>query len=70
MQFICLPLCPVLPSRSTDVNAKIVQLNKLLFSDLVKSNLKVNIVHGFGAFVDKVAILKDKLHDKRTTAYQ
>ena len=38
-----------------------------MFSDLVQSNLKVNIVHGFGAFVDKVGILKDVLHDKRTT---
>ena len=60
-------VCPVLPSRSRDINAKIVQFNKLLFSDLVQSNLKVNIVHGFGAFVDKVGILKDALHDKRTT---
>ena len=40
---------------------------QLLFSDLAQSNLKVNIVHGFGAFVDKVGILKDVLHDKRTT---
>ena len=38
-----------------------------MFSDLVQSNLKVNIVHWFGAFVDKVGILKDVLHDKRTT---
>ena len=60
-------VCPVLPSRSRDINAKIVKFNKLLFSNLVQSNLKVNIVHGFGAFVDKIGILKDVLHDKRST---
>ena len=37
-----------------------------MFSDLVQSTLKVDIVHGFGAFVDKVGILKDVLHDNCT----
>ena len=59
-------VCPVLPSRSHKINEKIFQFNGLLFDDLVKSSINVNLVQGLGEFIDRGNLLKTKLHDQRT----
>ena len=59
-------VCPVLPSRSHKINEKIFQFNGLLFDDLVKSSINVNLVRGLGEFLDRGNLLKTKLHDQRT----
>lgn len=60
-------VCPVLPSRNADINKNIIQFNRLIFDDLVKSNLNINVVHGFGGFVDSGGLLRSALHDRRTS---
>ena len=59
-------VCPVLPSRDADINARINQFNKYLFTDLAQCNTNVNIVHGFSEFCDREGLLKSALHDRRT----
>ena len=59
-------ICPVLPSRDNNINSRIVKFNKFLFNDLTRSDLKIQIVQGFGQFVDRYGLMKDTLHDKRT----
>ena len=59
-------VCPVLPSRDRNINSRIVQFNRYLFNDLAKGDLNVQIVQGFGEFVDRDGFLKGSLHDKRT----
>ena len=46
-------VCPVLPSRSQKINEKIFQFNGLLFDDLVKSSININLVRGLGEFLDR-----------------
>ena len=46
-------VCPVLPTRDQSINLCIVKFNKLIFSDLAKSNLNVYVVHGFSEFVNR-----------------
>ena len=58
-------VCPVLPSRSHNINRKIFQFNRLLFDDLVKS-VNVNLVRGLGEFLDHGNLLRTKFHDQRT----
>ena len=60
-------VCPVLPSRKLEINQRIVQFNKLIFDDLMHSNLDLKVVNGFGAFVDNGGVLRSALHDKRTS---
>ena len=62
-------VCPVLPSRSHKINEKIFQFNGLLFDDLVKSSINVNLVRGLGEFLDRGNLLKTKLHDQRTNEH-
>ena len=59
-------VCPILPSRSSTINQNILNFNQLLFKDLTQSSINVNIVQGFGAFVDSGGLLRNSLHDKRT----
>ena len=59
-------VCPVLPSRSQKINEKIFQFNGLLFDDLVKSSININLVRGLGEFLDRGNLLKNTLHDQRT----
>ena len=56
-------VCPVLPSRKLEINQRIVQFNKLIFDDLMHSNLDLKVVNGFGAFVDNGGVLRSALHD-------
>ena len=59
-------VCPVLPSRSHKINERIFEFNRLLFNDLVISNLKISLVRGLGDFLDRGNILRSALHDQRT----
>ena len=45
--------CPVLPSRSQKINEKIFQFIGLLFDDLVKSSININLERGLGEFLDR-----------------
>ena len=56
----------VLPSRSHKINEKIFQFNGLLFYDLVKSSINVNLVRRLDEFLDRGNLLRTKLHDQRT----
>ena len=59
-------VCPVLPTRSHDINNRVKKFNRFLFSDLAKSNINVTIVQGFADFVDHSnGLLKQSLFDKR-----
>ena len=58
-------VCPVLPTRDQSINVRIVKFNKLIFSDLAKSNLYVSVVHGFAEFVDRSnGLLKQHIMNK------
>ena len=59
-------VCLVLPSRSQKINEKIFQFNGLLFDDLVKSSININLVRGLGEFLDCGNLLKNTLHDQWT----
>ena len=61
-------ICPVLPSRDSNINSKIFEFNKFLFRDLTKSDLNINVVQGFGQFLERDGLLKASMHDKRTDA--
>ena len=43
-------VCPVLPTRNTEINVKVKLFNRYLMSDLKRSNLRVNVVEGFEVF--------------------
>ena len=55
-------VCPMLPTRDQSINVRIVKFNKLIFSDLAKSNLYVSVVHGFAEFVDRNNGLLKRTH--------
>lgn len=59
-------ICPVLPSRDSSINSRIVQFNRYLFTDLTASGLNIHVVEGFNQFVDHMGLLKESLHDRRT----
>ena len=59
-------VCPILPSRSREINKKINAYNRYLCSDLLHSELRVNLVQGFQEFADSQGFLKTDLHDLRT----
>ena len=60
-------VCPVLPTRCPDKNRKVKLFNDLIFSDLVQTNINVNLVEGFGYFYDRGnGLLREDLHDRRT----
>ena len=50
-------ICPVLPTKSSIINERILKFNKFLWEDLLKSNLKANVVEGFIEFVDRQSAL-------------
>ena len=45
-------VCPVLPTKSGQLNKKVISFNRLIFTDLVMNNYGVSIVHGFNDFVN------------------
>ena len=59
-------VCPVLSSRIQKINEKIFQFNGLLFYDLVKCCINVNLVRGLGEFLDRGNLLRTTLHYQRT----
>ena len=59
-------VCPVLPSRDHKINERIFEFNRLLFDDLVHSNLRISLVRGLNVFLDKHFCLKAAFHDRRT----
>ena len=59
-------VCPVLPSRDHKINDRIFEFNRLLFNDLVHSNLRINLVRGLNVFLDQNYLLKYAFHDKRS----
>ncbi len=61
-------VCPVLPSRNRALNGKINEFNSYLFEDLLQTNLKINIVHGFKEFAGRDGLLRQGLHDSRTAS--
>ena len=46
-------ICPVLPTKSHDMNRRIFMFNRFLYDDLCQSDLKVILVEGFIKFLDK-----------------
>ena len=46
-------ICPVLPTKSHDMNRRIGLFNRLIFNDLLQSSLNVIVVEGFLKFLDK-----------------
>lgn len=59
-------VCPVLPSRDHQINERVFEFNRLLFEDLVHSNLRISLVRGLNVFLDKNFLLKSAFHDKRS----
>ena len=54
-------VCPVLPSKSHNLNRKIFEFNQYLIEDLCQCDLKVQLVEGLYTFLDrKFNILKDE----------
>ena len=45
-------ICPILPTKSHELNKKALFFNRLIFNDLVMCNYGVSTVHGFDEFVD------------------
>ena len=45
-------VCPILPTKSRELNKKAILFNRLIFDDLVMCNFGVSVVHGFDEFVD------------------
>ena len=59
--------CPLIPTRSNEINKKNMFFNKLVFSDMVATNSRVNTVHGFNEFLDSNGLLHEKFakdHDQ------
>ena len=59
-------ICPVLPSSDWNLNQKINDFNRLLFTDMQNGSMRINIVQGFNVFADHSGVLKPSLHDRRT----
>ena len=45
-------ICPILPTKSHELNKGALYFNKLIFSDLIQGDLNVQYVHGFDSFLD------------------
>ena len=59
-------LCPVLPTRDSRLNQRVQHFNQLLFDDMSRSKLDVNIVMGFGNFCDRQGLLNHMLHEEHS----
>ena len=57
-------VCPILPTKSRELNHKALYFNKLIFNDLVMCNYKVSVVHGFNDFVDPTDTLLSREYAK------
>ena len=53
--------CPLLPTKDYELNKKVNCFNERIFNDLVKSNLGVQCVSGFGRFADNTGLLGREL---------
>ena len=62
-------ICPILPTKSTELNNKALFFNHLIFKDLVMCNYGVSVVHGFNEFLDPAGTLlsrnlsRPQMHD-------
>ena len=61
-------VCPLLPTRITDINRKVSYFNSLLVNDLLSSNFNVSIVPGFRDFADQSGLLTTKYCRRRGDA--
>ena len=60
-------VCPILPTRNTEVNSRVMKFNYYIRNDLLQSGLQVHFVEGFRQFVDMSnGLLKESLFDKRS----
>ena len=46
-------VCPVLPTKSREINKHVFSFNKYIHNDLIQSSLGINFVEGFIEFVDR-----------------
>ena len=54
-------ISPILPTRLPGLNKRAVYYNSLLFNDLAQSNLRVEFVYGYDAFLDQDDCLNTEL---------
>ena len=52
--------CPLIPTRSSEINKKNIIFNNLVFDDMIPANSKVSTVHGFVGFLDSQGLLNQK----------
>ena len=57
-------ICPILPTKSRELNKKALYFNQLIFNDLVMCNFRVSVVHGFNDFVDPADTLLSRNYSK------
>ena len=50
-------VCPVLPTKSSVVNQRVLTFNKYICNDLIQSNLKALLVEGFFEFLNRQSYL-------------
>ena len=54
-------VCPLLPTKSSELNKKVNCFNERIFNDLTKLNLGVQCVSGFDRFADHTGVLVSEL---------
>ena len=54
-------LCPLLPTKDSELNEKVNYFNEISFNDLTKSNFGVLCVSGFCRFADNTGMLGSEL---------
>ena len=59
-------VCPLLPTKSTDLNRRVNFFNHLIFTELLPLNFGVTLVSGFGCLIDDNGFLSQDLSRKVT----
>ena len=54
-------ICPLLPTKSSELNRKVLSFNHLIFSQLLPTNFGVSLVSGFDSLVDENGLLSQHL---------
>jgi hypothetical protein len=54
-------ICPVLPTRDGNINSRVMDFNRLIFDDLARCPLNVEVVSGFDDFLDRCDGLLSKV---------